>query len=458
MIRTKPFLILTVCILSVIMIVPISNAYGHGLGLDTIKSVDVNGKKITITTEITPTDFTENEKKSITVSAMDSQTNQNTNNTTFLIGLYHEGKMVFRNYFFAANGIVSIKINPTTNGNTTITGQKDNLLGAWYGIDSKPIELVGPVFNSGGLYHFEIEIRTIDKPTNIVENLGTYVADITIPTKQKFDEKDKAGNDVTFGIKSYYDKISNFDYDSNANIASFEMPFDWSEQNISHIPVVHEEFHFPKKFGDFFVPSYVGKVNGIDLFKSATTIDDYSDENERIVHFILSQDELNFLKQAQKKIGIDKPENMKFTLEVSNEIVFPMVAMTKNEEIQVDLSWDPIIVEPGKDTKFIYTFRNAKTGEPLRNTSYDFILIQNEKQIYKKSGNAQIGGDYSDYMFSDGQSGHTRVRFENLRGTGASTEFGLMVVPEFGPIAFVVFTVAMSSILIIRKNPFVFRI
>ena len=60
MIRTKSLSILIVCIISVIMIVPISNAYGHGLGLDTIKSIDVNGRKITITTEITPTDFTEN--------------------------------------------------------------------------------------------------------------------------------------------------------------------------------------------------------------------------------------------------------------------------------------------------------------------------------------------------------------------------------------------------------------
>lgn len=458
MTRAKSLSMLIVCTVSVMMIVPVSNAYGHGLGLDTIKSVDVNGKKITIITEIIPTEFTENKEKKITVTAIDSQTNQNTNNTTFLIGLYHDGKMVFRNYFFAASGTVNIKINPATNGNTTITGQKDNLLGAWYETDSKPIELSSQVFNSGGLYHFEIEIRTIDKPTSIVENLGTYVADITIPTTQKFDKKDMDGNDVTFGIKSYYDKISDFNYDPSTNTASFEMPFDWSEQNISHVPVVHEEFHFPKKFGDFFVPSYTGKVNGIDLFKSATTIDDYSDENERIVHFILSQDNLKFLKQAQKKIGVDKPENMKFTLEVSNEVVFPIVAMTKNEQIQVDLSWDPIIVEPGKDARFIYTFRDAKTGEPLRNTSYDFILIQNEKQIYKKSGNAQIGGDYSDYMFSDGQSGHTRIRFENLRGTDMSTEFGLMVVPEFGPATFAILVITMSAVLIIRKNPSIFRI
>lgn len=458
MIRVKSLSIMTVYILSVLIIGSTSNVYGHGLGLDTIKPIDVNGKKITITTEIIPMDFTEDKEKKIIIRSIDSQTNQNTNNTTFLIGLYHEGKMIFRNYFFTENGIINIKINPTINGNTTITGEKDSLLGAWYETDSKPIELASPVFSSGGLYHFEIEIRTIDKPTNIVENLGTHIADITIPTKQKFNEKNKAGDNVTFGVKSYYDKISNFDYDSNANIASFEMPFDWSEQNISHVSVVHEEVHFPKKFGDFFVPSYTGKVNGIDLFKSSIIIDDYSDENERIVHFILSQDNLKFLKQAQQKIGVDKPENMKFALEASYNVVFPMVAMTKNEEIQVDLSWDPTIIEPDKDTKFIFTFRNAATGETLRNTSYDFIIVQNEKQIYKKSGNAQVGGDYAEYKFSEEQSGNTQIRFEKLRGTDMSTEFGLMVVPEFGSFVFVILTIAMSSILIIRKNSTAFRI
>lgn len=458
MIITRSLSITTVCILSVLMIGSVSNVYGHGLGLDTIKLVDVNGKKITITTEIIPMDFTENKEKKIIIRSTDLQTEQNTNNTTFLIGLYHEDQMIFRNYFFAANGIINIKINPTISGNTTITGEKDDLFGAWYETSSKPIEISSPIFSSGGLYHFEIEIRTIDKPTNVVENLGTYVTDITIPTKQKFEEKDKDGNDVAFGIKSYYDKISNFDYDSNTNIANFDMPFDWSEQNISHVSVVHEEFHFPKKFGDFFVPSYTGKANGIDLFKSSIVIDDYSDENERIIHVILSQDNLRFLKQTQQKAGIDKPESIRFTLEASDNVVFPMIAMTKNEEIQVDLSWDPTTVEPDKDTKFIFTFRNAKTGETLRNTSYDFIIIQNDKQIYKKSGNAEVGGDYADYRFSEGQSGHTKIRFENIRGTGMSTEFGLVVVPEFGPLVFLILVIAMSSILIIRRNFSIVRI
>ena len=47
-------------------------------------------------------------------------------------------------------------------------------------------------------------------------------------------------------MKSYFDKISTFEYDSDAKLVTFEMPFDWSENKMSHIPVVHEEVHFLK--------------------------------------------------------------------------------------------------------------------------------------------------------------------------------------------------------------------
>ncbi|MDC8437834.1 MAG: PEFG-CTERM sorting domain-containing protein, partial [Candidatus Nitrosotenuis sp.] len=287
-------------------------------------------------------------------------------------------------------------------------------------------------------------------------NPATHTADVTVTTEQSYQESDSDGNDVTFGVKSYYDKVSDFDYDPVTSTVVFEMPFDWSERNISHVPVVHEEVHFPKNFAGFVVPSYVGKVNGIELFKSSVTIDDYSDEEDRIVHFVLSQDNLKYLKQVQKTAGIENPQNLRFSLEVSHEIVFPAIALTGNEEIQVDLSWDPVTIEPEKNTKFIYTFRNAKTGEPLRNTSYDLVLLQNGGEVYRRSGMAQIGGDYTDYTFSKEETGYTSIRFENIRGLGQSTEFVVTVVPEFGPLALVILSASVMATLIIGRRS-VFR-
>ncbi len=101
-------------------------------------------------------------------------------NVTLLIGLFHDNEMIFRNYFFAEDGILSIKVIPTQEGKVTIHGEQDSLLGAWHGTESNPIEITGPMFNSGGLYNFEIEVRTIDEPTNIIEDSGIYNADLSI--------------------------------------------------------------------------------------------------------------------------------------------------------------------------------------------------------------------------------------------------------------------------------------
>jgi hypothetical protein len=136
-------------------------------------------------------------------------------------------------------------------------------------------------------------------------------------------------------------------------------------------------------------------------------------------------------------------------LEPDSKLVFPVIAMTKDEQIQVDLSWDPVTIEPNKNTKFIFTFRDAKTGELLRNTVYDFVILQGDKEIYKKSANAQIGSDFADYVFSESQKGQTLIRFENLRGTDRSTEFSMFVVPEFGQMVLVMMSVAITASIIV---------
>ena len=101
--------------------------------------------------------------------------------------------------------------------------------------ESSPIEIAGPVFDSGGLYAFEIEVRTIDEPTNIIEDSGVYRADLTIVETTSHPQEDAEGNDVEFRMKSILikSKISNMTYYKKV---TFEMPFDWSEGSMSHVP------------------------------------------------------------------------------------------------------------------------------------------------------------------------------------------------------------------------------
>ncbi len=432
------------------LLFPLSSVYGHGFGLDTISSIDIQGKKLSISVEM-PMTF-ENDQEQITITATEDATKENAKNVTFLIGLFHENEMIFRNYFFTEDGILQIKINPTQEDEITIYGEQDSLLGAWHGTESNPLEITGPLFDSSGLYNFEIEIRTIDEPTNIIES-GMYNADLSVIETVSFTQKDSKNNDVDFRSKSYFDTISNFNYDYEANQVTFEMPFDWSEKQMSHVSVVHVETHFPKEFVEFLAPSYSGYVNGIELFKSSVSVDDYTEDDERIVHFVLLQDHLRYLKNEMKKDLSEFPKNMIFTISMSTDKAFPLEAYTKSEDFKINLSWDPMVVEPGVATNFIFTIRDGRTNEPLRSSDYTFVIIQNGKEIYRISGLAQIGGEFEKFTFTEDQTGPTIIKFENIRNTGQETEFVLVVVPEFGTIALLILVIStMSIIFVSRKN------
>lgn len=439
--------------IAISLLFPISSVYGHGLGIDTIHSVDVQGKKISISVEL-PMSFEQTSEKQITITATEDETKENAKNVTFLIGLFHENKMIFRNYFFTSDGVLPIKVNPTQEGEITIHGEQDSLLGAWHGTASDPIMISGPIFNSGGLYNFEIEVRTIDEPTNIIENSGVYNADLSIADSTEFLQKDAKNQDVQFKIKSYFDNISNFEYDPIAKQVTFEMPFDWSETQMSHIPVVHEEVHFPKDFAEFLSPSYTGKANGIDLFKASVTIDDYTEDDERIVHFVLLQDHLRFIKNQLQKSEEPLPDTITFTLSRSETIGFPLTAFTKSEDFQVNLSWDPIEIVPGQNTNFIFTIRDGKTGEPLRNSDYTFVIIQNGKEIHRTTGTAQVGGEFERYEFTEDKTGPTIIRFENIRNTGQETDFGIVVAPEFGVITIMILFSTLLVVVLASRNRF----
>jgi len=445
-------------VFAVLLLIPASNAYGHGLGIDTIKSVNVQGKSVSISVEL-PMYYDSTNEQQITITATETETKQPAKNVTLLIGLFYQNEMIFRNYFFTENGILPIKVKSSPTGEIQIHGEQDSLLGAWHGSESNPIEISGPIFNSGGLYNFEIEVRTIDDPTNIIEDSGVYNADLSIVDTTEYVQKDSNGNDVKFKLKSYFDKISKLDYDPKSKQVSFEMPFDWSEKQISHIPVIHEEVHFPKQFGELLYPSYIGKVNGIDLFKASVTIDDYTEEDERIVHFVLLQDHLNFLKGQLKKSEQPLPDKMIFTLTPSDKPGFPLTAFTRSEDFQVDLSWDPMEIQPGVKTNFIFTIRDGKTGEPMRSSDYTFVILQNGNEVHRVTGTAQVGGDFEQYEFGEDQTGPTIIRFENIRNTGQETEFGFVVAPEFGSIAMLILVISIIGVVFVtRRRSYVIKI
>jgi predicted secreted protein with PEFG-CTERM motif len=147
---------------------------------------------------------------------------------------------------------------------------------------------------------------------------------------------------------------------------------------------------------------------------------------------------------------------MVFRISASENTAFPLEAYTKSEDFKVNLSWDPLKVEPGVDTNFIFTIRDGRTNDPLRSSDYTFVLIQNGKEIHRVSGTAQIGGEFEKFMFAEDQTGPTIIKFENIRNTGQETEFALVVVPEFGTITLLILVISIMSIVFVsRRNPLI---
>ena len=117
------------------LLFPASSVYGHGLGIDTIPSITIQEKQISISVEM-PMYF-ENAQEQLTITATDKKTDETAKNVTFVIGIFNDNELILRNYFFAEDGILPIIITPTDDDDIVIHGEQDSLLGAWHGIESK---------------------------------------------------------------------------------------------------------------------------------------------------------------------------------------------------------------------------------------------------------------------------------------------------------------------------------
>ncbi|MGI0089993.1 MAG: hypothetical protein ACREAF_06590, partial [Nitrosopumilaceae archaeon] len=90
------------CIFVLLLILPtVSQAFGHGLSIDTHPPINYKGRDVAVSAEMLPPFYEEGSiGKQIKVRAFDSKTNENIKNVNFLIGLNYKEKMIFKDFFF----------------------------------------------------------------------------------------------------------------------------------------------------------------------------------------------------------------------------------------------------------------------------------------------------------------------------------------------------------------------
>lgn len=427
-------------LLAILAVGVVPLAYGHGLGLDTL-TTNVDGTSYDIIAEM-PTQFIDDSGR-LTVTIQETA-GESISDVVIWLGVMHSDQYVLQDTFLATDGTLALDISYMP-GDMVVDAQRtDNA------ILSSPdgITVNGPLFDVGGLYTLHIRLISINGQD--VTDDAMRVLDLLV-----LDEATHTGiginnTDITFITKSYFDRISNFHYNADLGRITFDMPFDWSQNRISHIPVIHQEVHFPKDLEEFVTRGYIGKINNVTLFRSSVTVDDFTNIGERTVHFVILQDHLNIIKSQIPRSTDTLSDTMTFTLEKTQDIRSQLSAFTRNGDFQVDMTWEPETILPDQKTKFIFTIRDANTGETIRNSNYDFIIMQDNNQLYKSSGVARVGGDFQEFTFSEEQGGTAVVKLENIRGTDQSVEFAFVVAPEFG--AILVLAVSIVSLVVLSRG------
>jgi len=154
-------------------------------------SLIYDGREITVTVELLPSNEPDNKK--LQIIAHDDTNNEVIQNVTYFLAISKDNENLLRKYFFAEDGVLSIDVQHSNDPLVSVIGEKqyDNdayvMPGSKYSPEmsgenltsSTPLQIIGPIFDTG-VYKFDIELRTIDNRNNWVFSLSGFNSQITI--------------------------------------------------------------------------------------------------------------------------------------------------------------------------------------------------------------------------------------------------------------------------------------
>lgn len=443
--RTVYFLVIFVIAVSLFFV---SKAQGDGLASEILPPSVIGKINVTLSIGSVPFLIDNNHAGTqLNLVLMDADTQQPIPDATLAISAFKGQNAVFGHIFKSDSGNFVLSFYPQQSGNTTFDEQ-GGLLSGLFGQDSGNYDVKGPVFNTGGLYRFKIEVITMGAYDNQVSK--SYAAGISIPEYDNLTINDPSYGTQQMQIIAYYDRLNNITYDPVKKFVNFTMPFDWSTQNISQLTVVHQEIKIPRTLGDFVVTKYDAYVNNIKIPDKLISIDDYSMDAYRIVHLILYKPDVENLFSEQKDPG----QVMHFAIKPSDENIFPVVQFTRNAQYKIALSWNPPKILAGSTAQFNFKVLDPyTTNQTVSPISYDFSVLEGKNGvIYHQIGKTTDTsyGDNINVAFPSNYTGAVTIAFEDLNGSSFSaTEFPATVstpdttasqatVPEFPLTTFLV--------------------
>ena len=409
--RLKNFSLFTILIISTVFVVGLDFAYGHGVGSETFPPVDLNGKQITLEVSSSKSDPETNDDQQISISLIDFDSKITLRDVTFLIKSERGEQFLFEQEFKADNGF--LVFNFVSEDTSSIILEEENggdLFGSLLGLESRMVNVKGPKLSEGGLYKLDVTVLTADGYSEKLEEPFVFNAGISIAQTSKHDFVDPNFGEQNIHVITYYDEISNFNYDSNSKEISFFMPFEWSQSNINQTSVVHEELVIPKKFGDLLVSGFTMYVNEVKLSEDIVNIDDFFSDG-RIVHFIIYQKEL-------QKIFEDDPDQngMHFLIKPDRDYTH-LSAVTDNGQFRILVSSEPENLKSNSNAKILFDVTDIFLKNKPVATNYELSITQDERIVFEQSGtstDSKNEHNVAEFMIPNDVTGIVNLNFKNL--------------------------------------------
>ena len=399
----------------------IQNSVGHGLGTETMPSVMIDGVESTL--QVASTTNFDTGIRQITISLFETESSNEISNVSFEVTLIKNDQQLFENNFERNDGILIMNLVPSDDSDVQIINQET--VASFLGLASDQFNLKGSVFENGGLYMFNVKILTVNNYNNLLSEPVEYELGISIPETTYYEINDKNFGKQELGVITYFDQITEFNYDQTNKQIKFSFPFNWDQKTIDQTTVIHEEVIVPKTFGDLLASSFTASLNGITLPETAINVDDFSGE-KRTIHVVVTQSEIQEIFSENNYFGVNeaviKIEPVKDDPALSG--------VTENGQFKIKLWWED---EIRSNANVILGFDVLDTFLKDRPISvpYELSLFSSQKEILTKSGistGSKIQSDGLEFFIPEDVSGILVVKFENLGGNKlANVEFPLAV-------------------------------
>src|SRR5919201_5435396 len=287
-------------------------AYADGLTQENLPPATVGNRHASLFVKVNPPILTTAAKQDTYMQfrLFDANNNQTIQHVTYDITVTRgatssssDQKPLLRDFFHAHNGLLTLKIQPTP-GTVTVYGEQDPILNAWVADPGGTINIRGPLLLQGGLYHFHVEIFTIDNDRSLFMPEQAPKFDSYLSVGDVYHNKWNYQNQVyNTTLISYYDKVNSLNFDPAKKSFSWTMPFNWNLSRIQEQPIfVHEEMRLPKSwkgFGDS--PRFNATVNGQTLSGRSLAIDPFSFPDAMVVHYLINKNDVIKLAQEQQQ-------------------------------------------------------------------------------------------------------------------------------------------------------------